>query len=137
MKKDALLKILNSTPTGQILIFTRTKFRTKKVFADLEKNKFRVVALQGNMSQNKRMQSMNGFKQGKYDILVATDIASRGIDVSNVTHVINYDMPTTVDTYIHRIGRTGRASKEGEAYTFMLPEAVSYTHLTLPTIYSV
>tara|TARA_B100000945_G_scaffold50844_1_gene36569 strand:+ start:3715 stop:4989 length:1275 start_codon:yes stop_codon:yes gene_type:complete len=122
MKKDALLKILNSTPTGQILIFTRTKFRTKKVFADLEKNKFRVVALQGNMSQNKRMQSMNGFKQGKYDILVATDIASRGIDVSNVTHVINYDMPTTVDTYIHRIGRTGRASKEGEAYTFMLPE---------------
>ena len=78
--------------------------------------------LQGNMSQNRRQQSINGFKKGKYDILVATDMASRGIDISEVSHVINFDMPSTTDDYIHRIGRTGRAENRGEAITFLLPQ---------------
>jgi len=75
--------------------------------------------LQGNMSQNQRDQAMEGFRNGKYDILVATDVAARGIDVSDISHVINFDMPDTVDAYTHRIGRTGRMLKSGEAFTFM------------------
>jgi ATP-dependent RNA helicase RhlE len=71
------------------------------------------------MSQNKRQQAIDGFRNGRYDILVATDIASRGIDVSEISHVINFDMPDTVDAYTHRIGRTGRAHQTGEAFTFM------------------
>jgi ATP-dependent RNA helicase RhlE len=73
--------------------------------------------LQGNLSQNRRDEAMNGFRSGKYDILVATDIAAHGIDVPAVSHVINFDMPNTVDAYIHRIGRTGRALQTGEAFT--------------------
>ena len=85
---------------------------------DLEKRKYRVSALQGNMSQNQRQQAINGFRSGKIDILAATDVASRGIDVAEISHVINFDMPDTADAYTHRIGRTGRAHKNGEAYTF-------------------
>ena len=73
----------------------------------------------GNMTQNRRKRAMDGFRAGKYDILVATDIAARGIDVSDISHVINYDMPDTVDAYTHRIGRTGRAEQSGEAFTFV------------------
>ena len=112
------MALLNTTATGQVMIFTRTKRRARFLAEDLDKKGFRVAPLQGNMSQNKRKQAISGFKSGKYDILVATDIASRGIDVSEVTHVINFDMPGTVDTYIHRIGRTGRAASTGEAFTF-------------------
>ena len=118
MKKPMIMALLNGTATGQVMIFTRTKRRARFLAEDLDKTGFRVVPLQGNMSQNKRKQAISGFKSGKYDILVATDIASRGIDVSEVTHVINFDMPSTVDTYIHRIGRTGRAASTGEAFTF-------------------
>jgi len=92
------------------------------VAADLENKDFNVTVLQGNLSQNKRNMAINGFKNGKYDIMVATDIASRGIDVSEVSHVINFDMPSTVDAYIHRIGRTGRAKNKGEALTFVVPD---------------
>ena len=74
------------------------------------------------MSQNQRQRALDGFREGKYDILVATDIASRGIDVDDITHVINYDMPDTVDAYTHRIGRTGRAEESGEAFTFVEPD---------------
>jgi ATP-dependent RNA helicase RhlE len=74
------------------------------------------------MSQNRRQQAIDGFRNGKHDILVATDVASRGIDVSEISHVINFDMPNSVDDYIHRIGRTGRAENVGEAITFTLPE---------------
>jgi len=122
LKENALLKLLETTATGQVMIFTRTKHRSKRLYACLEKKQYRVTVLQGNMSQNKRKQAITGFRSGKFDILVATDIASRGIDINDVTHVINYDIPNTVDAYIHRIGRTGRASKNGEAFTFTLPE---------------
>ena len=103
-------------------MFTRTKHRAKRLGADLDKKDNKVAVLQGNMSQNKRNMAINGFKNGKHAILVPTDIASRGIDASDVSHVINFDMPNTVDAYIHRIGRTGRAEQKGEALTFVVPD---------------
>jgi ATP-dependent RNA helicase RhlE len=122
MKKRMLTHLLDRTATGRVMIFTRTKRRARFLALDLQKVGLRVAPLQGNMSQNKRQNAINGFRNGKYDILVATDIASRGIDVSEVTHVINFDMPNTVDNYIHRIGRTGRSNKNGEAFTFCTSE---------------
>jgi ATP-dependent RNA helicase RhlE len=122
LKKPLLFAMLNQTATGRVLIFTRTKRRARFLARDLEKRKYRVSALQGNMSQNRRQEAINGFKSGKYEILVATDIAARGIDVSEISHVINYDMPDTVDAYTHRIGRTGRAKNSGEAFTFASQE---------------
>jgi ATP-dependent RNA helicase RhlE len=83
---------------------------------------YRAASLQGNLSQNKRQSALDGFRAGSYQILVATDIAARGIDVSSISHVVNYDMPDTVDAYTHRIGRTGRAAKTGDAFTFMTRE---------------
>jgi len=122
LKKELLFAMLEQTATGRVLIFTRTKRRARFLARDLEKRRYRVAALQGNMSQNKRQQAINGFRNGRYDILVATDIAARGIDVSEISHVINYDMPDTVDAYTHRIGRTGRAENSGEAFTFASQE---------------
>ena len=121
LKKPLLLTMLKQKAMGRVLIFTRTKRRARFLANDLENLKYRVSALQGNMSQNKRQRAIDGFRNGKYDILVATDIAARGIDVTEISHVINYDMPDTVDAYTHRIGRTGRAHKNGEAFTFALP----------------
>ena len=120
IKTKCLFKVLETTATGRVIIFTRTKHRAKRIAADLDKKNYKVTLLQGNLSQNKRNRAINGFKDGKYDILVATDIASRGIDVSEVWHVINFDMPNTVDDYINRIGRTGRANNKGEALTFVV-----------------
>ena len=117
LKKNLLLAMLQQTPTGRALIFTRTKHRARNLALDLLKLKYRVSALQGNLSQNRRDEAMNGFRSGKYDFLVATDIAAHGIDVPEISHVINFDMPDTVDAYIHRIGRTGRALQTGEAFT--------------------
>jgi ATP-dependent RNA helicase RhlE len=104
-----------------VLVFTRTKRRARNLAADLENKGYNVAALQGNMAQNARQAAMNGFRDGKYDILVATDIAARGIDVTEISHVINFDMPDTTDAYTHRIGRTGRAEQTGEAFTFATP----------------
>ena len=120
LKKGLLLATLQQTATGRVLIFTRTKHRARNLARDLEKRGYRVSALQGNMSQNRRQEALQGFRDAKYDILVATDIAARGIDVSDISHVINYDMPDTVDAYTHRIGRTGRVHKTGEAFTFVV-----------------
>jgi ATP-dependent RNA helicase RhlE len=122
LKKKLLLSTLEQEATGRVLIFTRTKYRARNLARDLGRQSYRVAALQGNMSQNRRQQAINGFRDGKYDILVATDIAARGIDVSDISHVINFDMPDTVDAYTHRIGRTGRIEKTGEAFTFAEPE---------------
>ena len=121
-KKGLLMNVLHGTRTGRVLVFTRTKRRARYLSRDLGKSGFNATALQGNMSQNARQQAIDGFRRGKFDILVATDIASRGIDVEDITHVINYDMPDTVDAYTHRIGRTGRAEESGEAFTFSTPE---------------
>jgi ATP-dependent RNA helicase RhlE len=118
LKPKLLLAMLQQTPAARVLIFTRTKRRARNLAISLEKNGYRVSALQGNMTQNRRQAAINGFRGGKYDILVATDIAARGIDVSQISHVINFDMPDTADAYTHRIGRTGRAHQTGEAFTF-------------------
>jgi ATP-dependent RNA helicase RhlE len=122
LKKDLLFDLLDQTGTSRVLIFTRTKHRAKSLALAMQKRGHRVSALQGNMSQNRRQDAITGFKGGKYDFLVATDIAARGIDVSEISHVINFDMPDTVDAYTHRIGRTGRALQSGEAFTFATTE---------------
>ena len=122
LKKSLLFAMLKQTPTGRLLIFTRTKYRARNLARDLAKRGYRAQALQGNMSQNKRQRAIDGFRGNKYDILVATDVASRGIDVVDISHVINYDIPDSSETYTHRIGRTGRANKTGEAFTFASTE---------------
>jgi ATP-dependent RNA helicase RhlE len=118
LKTKLLLAMLEQTPTGRVLVFTRTKRRARNLAFDLANHKYRVSALQGNMAQNQRQRAINGFRDGDFDILVATDVAARGIDVADISHVINFDMPDTVDAYTHRIGRTGRAEQSGEAFTF-------------------
>jgi ATP-dependent RNA helicase RhlE len=122
LKKNLLLSMLNETAMGRVLIFTRTKRGARFLARDLEKKGHNVSALQGNMSQSARQKAINGFRAGKFDILVATDIAARGIDVAEISHVINFDMPDTVDAYTHRIGRTGRHYETGQAFTFAVPE---------------
>lgn len=119
LKTELLIHILKKTAIDSVLVFTRTKHGAKKVALKLERMGFKTASLQGNLSQNKRQSAMKGFKDGSIQILVATDIASRGIDVSSISHVINYDIPNTVEAYTHRIGRTGRAAKEGDAYTLI------------------
>lgn len=122
LKTSLLLELLHHSDTESVLIFTRTKHRAKRLGLQLEKAGYRAASIQGNLSQNKRQDAMNGFRNGSYQILVATDIAARGIDVSSISHVINYDIPNTVDAYTHRIGRTGRAAKTGDAFTFITRE---------------
>jgi len=122
LKTPLLLQLLKHTDTESVLIFTRTKHRAKRVGEQLEKAGYRAASLQGNLSQNRRQAAMDGFRDGTYQILVATDIAARGIDVSQVSHVINYDIPDTTEAYIHRIGRTGRAARSGDAFTLVTEE---------------
>ncbi len=118
-KTDLLMEILRSTETKSVLVFTRTKHRAKRLGQKLVKSGYRSASLQGNLSQGKRRAALDGFRSGEFQILVATDIAARGIDVTRVSHVINYDIPSTPDAYIHRIGRTGRAARTGSAYTMV------------------
>ncbi|NLF65454.1 MAG: DEAD/DEAH box helicase [Chloroflexi bacterium] len=125
LKTPLLLAMLERTATGRVLIFTRTKRRARFLARDLEQQGYNVSALQGNMSQIKRQKAIDGFRSGRHDILVATDVASRGIDVADISHVINFDMPDTVDAYTHRIGRTGRAEETGEAFTFAEPTDIA------------
>jgi len=118
--KTALLKeILRKIKTESVLVFTRTKHRAERVAQQLIKAGHHVTSLQGNLSQNQRQAALTGFRNGSIKILVATDIAARGIDVLSISHVINYDMPESTDDYIHRIGRTGRVDKSGDALTFV------------------
>ena len=122
LKTALLLELLHHTATESVLIFTRTKHRAKRVGQQLEKAGYRAASLQGNLSQNRRQAALDGFREGSYQVLVATDIAARGIDVLSISHVINYDMPDTIDAYTHRIGRTGRAEKTGDAFSFITRE---------------
>jgi superfamily II DNA/RNA helicase len=119
-RKTALLKnILNNRDMNTTLVFTRTKYKAKNLARQLQKAGFRATSLQGNLSQNQRKIAMEGFKTGKFNIMVATDIAARGIDVSGISHVVNYDIPDTAEAYTHRTGRTGRAEQSGEAFSFV------------------
>jgi len=127
--KTALLKeLLSRTKTESVLIFTRTKHRAERVAQQLVRAGFRAASLQGNMPQSKRQTALNGFRDGSFKILVATDIAARGIDVLEISHVVNYDIPDSTDTYIHRIGRTGRVGKAGDAFTFVTGEDTAMVH---------
>ena len=122
-RKTALLKeLLRKTDTESVLVFTRTKYRTERVAQQLKNAGFNATSLQGNLSQPQRQAALDGFRAGSFDVLVATDIAARGIDVLDISHVINYDMPDSTDAYIHRIGRTGRVGKTGDAFTFVTNE---------------
>ena len=122
LKTPLLLEMLKRLDTGSVLVFARTKHRARRVGEQLAKAGHAAASIQGNLSQNKRQAALDGFRSGKYRILVATDIAARGIDVSLVEHVINYDIPDTAEAYTHRIGRTGRAERTGEAHTFVTRE---------------
>jgi ATP-dependent RNA helicase RhlE len=122
LKTPLLLELLRHTDTESVLIFTRTKHRAKRLGEQLERAGYRAASLQGNLSQARRQAVMNGFRNGTFQILVATDVAARGIDVIQISHVINYDMPDTADAYTHRIGRTGRNAKTGDAFTFITSE---------------
>lgn len=121
--KTLLLKeVLRNTQTESVLVFTRTKHRATSVAQQLVKAGINAKSLQGNLSQNQRQAAIDAFRSGRLKVLVATDIAARGIDISCISHVINYDMPNTTDAYTHRIGRTGRVDKTGEAFTFVTSE---------------
>jgi ATP-dependent RNA helicase RhlE len=122
LKTALLLKMLKNIKTESVLVFTRTKHRAKTLDKKLAGAGFRSASLQGNLSQGRRQAALDGFRDGTYKILVATDIAARGIDVTQISHVINYDIPSTPDAYIHRIGRTGRAARNGEAFTMITGE---------------
>jgi ATP-dependent RNA helicase RhlE len=122
LKTALLLELLQHTDTDSVLIFTRTKHRAKRLGEQLEKAGYKAASLQGNLSQNRRQAALDGFRDGTYQILVATDIAARGIDVSQISHVVNYDIPDTPEAYIHRIGRTGRAARSGDAFTMVSSE---------------
>ena len=122
LKAPLLLAILEHIDRESVLVFTRTKHRAKRLAAQLSKAGHQATCLQGNLSQRQRQNAMEGFRDGRYQILVATDLAARGIDVSTISHVINFDMPGSVDDYTHRIGRTGRAAKTGDAFTLITQE---------------
>jgi ATP-dependent RNA helicase RhlE len=117
LKTAMLMELLRHTNTESVLVFTRTKHRAKRLGEKLAKSGYNTASLQGNLTQNRRKAALDGFRAGTYQILVATDIAARGIDVTKVSHVINYDIPNTPEAYIHRIGRTGRALRTGDAFT--------------------
>lgn len=122
-QKMALLEtLLGVTDHENVLIFTRTKHRAKSLARKLEQKGWLATSLQGNLSQNRRQEALDGFRLGKYRIMVATDIAARGIDCVRISHVVNFDVPDTAESYTHRIGRTGRADKSGQAMTLITPE---------------
>ena len=122
LKAPFLLELLHHTDTESVLVFTRTKHRAKRLGEQLLKAGHKAASLQGNLSQNRRQAALDGFRNGTFQVLVATDIAARGIDVTQVSHVINFDIPDTPEAYIHRIGRTGRAARSGDAYTLVSGE---------------
>ena len=122
LKTGLLLELLHHTDTESVLIFTRTKHRAKRLGEQLGKAGYKAASLQGNLSQHRRQAALDGFRDGTFHVLVATDIAARGIDVSQISHVINFDIPNTAEAYIHRIGRTGRAARSGDAFTLVTSE---------------
>jgi ATP-dependent RNA helicase RhlE len=119
LKTALLIELLRHTETKSVLVFTRTKYRTERVAQQLKRAGFRAASLQGDLSQPRRQAALDGFRTGAFKILVATDIAARGIDVLRISHVINYDMPESIDAYTNRIGRTGRVNRNGDALTFV------------------
>ncbi len=121
-KVEMLLNLLQDSGSGQVLVFTRTKHRAKKLAFQLSKSGISATSLQGNLSQNQRQRAMDSFRKGRVKVMVATDIAARGIDVTRVSHVINFDLPNTAEAYTHRTGRTGRMERLGKALSLVTQE---------------
>jgi ATP-dependent RNA helicase RhlE len=125
-KKSALLvELLQKPEMDSVLIFSRTKHGADRVVRHLDRAGITATAMHADKSQSQRTQALDGFKSGSIRVLVATDIAQRGLDISGITHVINYDVPQQPEDYVHRIGRTGRAAATGDAYTFMSPDEIA------------
>jgi len=122
LKLPLLETLLKRREIQNAIVFTRTKHRANRVFEQLERHKVRVARIHGNRSQAQRTDALAGFKNGRYQILVATDIAARGIDVEALSHVVNFDVPAMPEDYIHRVGRTARAELTGDAITFVAPD---------------
>ncbi len=125
-KKNLLLHILKDQDIDQVLLFSRTKHGADRIARNLKKKQIQTAAIHGDKSQNQRQKSLNQFKEGNVRVLVATDIAARGIDIDSLKYVINYDLPNVAETYVHRIGRSGRAGEEGTAISLCEPEENAY-----------
>jgi ATP-dependent RNA helicase RhlE len=128
LKIDLLMELLRQQEMKSVLIFTRTKIRTERLARQLEKNGFEATRLHGDRTQGQRLAALEGFRNREYRILVATDIAARGIDVEGISHVVNFDVPVAPEDYVHRIGRTARAQALGEAMTLVAPEEEDFLH---------
>jgi ATP-dependent RNA helicase RhlE len=122
LKTALVMELLKTTDTQSVLIFTRTRHRAEKLARQIQQTGEKVTSLHSDRSQEQRKRAIQGFKAGNFRIMVATDIAARGLDVEGISHVINFDMPSTADDYIHRIGRTGRAHHTGDALTLVTPD---------------
>lgn len=138
-KMELCLHVLRNTVKGNIIIFRRTKFGVEKLEKSLLKNGYKVASIHGDKSQAKRQEALQEFKDGAVNILIGTDVASRGIDIENLDAVINFDLPNIPETYVHRIGRTGRAGESGKAYSFCSADEKDYvvaiqrlTHVSIP-----
>ncbi len=128
-KSDLLVELLNKPEMDAVLVFTRTKIGADRVVRHLHRAGVEATALHADKRQAERDRALDDFKQGRIRVLVATDIAQRGLDISGISHVINYDVPQQVEDYVHRIGRTGRAAQTGDAYTFMAPDEIAMVRL--------
>lgn len=127
-KIPTLVKLIGAKDVDKVIVFTQMKHAANKVVEKLTEHGIRAVAIHGNKSQAARIKALDGFKRGRFQVLVATDVASRGLDVDDVSHVVNYDMPVEAETYVHRIGRTARAGADGDAVSFVSPEDRAYLH---------
>jgi ATP-dependent RNA helicase RhlE len=126
-RDELLVGLLDATEWHSVMIFTRTRKEADQVTDMLKENGHpKVVAMHSDVNQKDRMEALQGFRDGKYDVLVATDVAARGIDISGVSHVINYRVPENAEDYVHRIGRTGRAEAEGDAFTILTADELDY-----------
>src|SRR5437762_8414446 len=125
-KSDVLRALLDHVKYDSVIVFCRTKNRADRIGHMLKKNNHAVAILHSNRTQREREQALKGFRDGRFEVLVATDIAARGLDVANVSHVINFDVPQHPEDYVHRIGRTGRAEAAGDAFTLMVAEDASH-----------
>jgi len=129
-RKSALLAhLLREDRIESVLVFTRTKHGADRVVRHLERDGIESAALHADKTQPQRARALEDFRSGRVRVLVATDIAQRGLDISGISHVINYDVPQQAEDYVHRIGRTGRAAKEGDAFTFMSPDEIAMVRL--------
>lgn len=128
-KSELLARLLKDDQLDSVLVFTRTKHGADRVVRHLERAGIQATAMHADKTQPQRAKALADFRSGKVRVLVATDIAQRGLDISGITHVVNYDVPQQAEDYVHRIGRTGRAAKEGDAFTFMSPDEIAMVRL--------